>query len=368
MSLVKQQTAIPFVFMRGGTSRGPYFRQNDLPKDRAILSKVLIAALGSGDPNNIDGLGGGTAVTTKVAILSLSDDPAADIDYLFAQVSVDDCIVDYAPTCGNILVGVGPAAIELGLISPKENTTSIRIRAVNTGALVEAVVQTPGGEVSYDGDMKLDGVNRAAAPVELNFFEIVGSKTGELLPTGQAINVIEGIEVSCVDVAVPMMIARASDFGIIGTESRLELDQMPELFSKIESFRLKAGKLMGLGDVTKSVVPKVGLISKPQSGGHFEARYFMPWSTHPSMAVTGSLCLASSALVSGTIFNGITKAVENSPETVRIEHPIGYIDVLISFTRDINRLNLNKAGVARTARLIAQGEVLVPRDVWNGKC
>lgn len=360
------QTAIPFLFMRGGTSRGPYFKRSDLPQDQDALSEVLIAAVGAGNPRNIDGLGGGNAVTTKVAVLSVSDDPAADVDYFFAQVAVEERLVDYGPTCGNILVGVGPAAIEMGLVTAKRDVTSVRIRAVNTGALVEAEVQTPGGVVSYEGNVAVDGVPGTAAPVALNFMEVVGSRSGAMFPTGNAMDVIDGVEVTCIDVAMPMMIARAADFGVTGHESQDRLDAMPDLFQRIEVLRLKAGTLMGFGDVTKSVIPKVGLIAPPQAGGHFAARYFMPWTTHPTLAVTGSQCLAACALAPGTVAAGITKPVETSPEVMQIEHPMGQMDVRVNFDRSGDTLEFTSAGVTRTARMIAKGEVMIPSTVWSG--
>jgi 4-oxalomesaconate tautomerase len=255
------QTPIPFLFLRGGTSRGPYFRRADLPEDRETLSEVLMAVVGAGNPRNIDGLGGGNAVTTKVAMLSRSNDPAADVDYFFAQVAVEKREVDYAPTCGNILVGVGPAAIEMGLVKALDGVTPVRIRAVNTGALVEAEVQTPGGRVEYTGVTAIDGVPGTAAPVALNFMDVVGSRTGAMFPTGRPRDVIDGIEVSLVDVAMPMMIARAADLGISGYETQDDLDADKALFARMEALRLKAGVLMGLGDVSKSVVPKIGLIA-----------------------------------------------------------------------------------------------------------
>ena len=367
MSAAHRQTAVPFLFMRGGTSRGPYFNQSDLPDDRDRLSQVLIAAVGAGNPRNIDGLGGGSAVTTKVAILNASDDPLADVDYFFAQVAVEEELVDYGPTCGNILVGVGPAALEMGLVKPTGDLTTVRIRAVNTGALVEALVQTPDGIVNYCGDVAIDGVNGTAAPVALNFMDVVGSRTGEFFPSGKPIDVIDGIQVSCVDVAMPMMIARAQDLGITGYESQAQLDAMPDLFARIESLRLRAGQLMGFGDVAKSVVPKVGLIAPPRQGGHFSARYFMPWTTHPTLAVTGSQCLSACALAPGTIAEGVAKPIAASPEVVQIEHPMGMMDVSVTFNRDKNGFTFHSAGVTRTARMIARGEVMIPTQIWSGK-
>ncbi len=357
--------AIPFHFMRGGTSRGPYFRRSDLPEDEAILSKILVKAVGSGHPNNIDGLGGGVAVTTKVAMLSPSSEAGVDVDYFFGQVAVDKDQVDYKPTCGNILVGVGPAAIEMGLVEAGDPETVVRIRAVNTGALVSAVVQTPGGEVRYDGDTAIDGVAGTAAPVALNFLDVVGSKTGAMFPTGSKIDVIDGIEVSCVDVAMPMMIARASDFGITGYEDKATLDADTELFARMESVRLRAGVLMGMGDVTQSVTPKIGLIAAPRNGGHFAVRYFMPWSTHPTLAVTGSQCLAACALAPGTVAEGLVSQIGASPAVVRIEHPTGQLEVTVAYDLNGDTLEFHSAGLVRTARLIARGEVIMPASVLS---
>ncbi len=354
------QTAIPFHFLRGGTSRGPYFHRSDLPDDRDALSEVLIAVVGAGNPRNIDGLGGGNAVTTKVAMLSRSDDPRADVDYFFAQVAVEERLVDYGPTCGNILVGVGPAAIEMGLVPVAGDETTVRIRAVNTGALIEAVVQTPGGAVRYEGDVAIDGVPGSAAPVRLNFLDVVGARCGSMLPTGHARETIEGIGVTCMDVAMPMVIARAADLGITGTETQTELDADKGLFERMEPIRLEAGKRMGLGDVAKSVMPKIGLLSEARGGGHFSARYFMPWSCHPTLAVTGSQCLAACALAPGTVAEGMVRPIEASPAVVRIEHPMGEMEVTVDYARDDDGFRFNSAGVIRTARLIARGEVLVP--------
>lgn len=355
-----KQTAIPFHFMRGGTSRGPYFLRSDLPEDRDVLSDVLIAVVGAGNPRNIDGLGGGNAVTTKVAMLSHSGDTDADVDYFFAQVAVEKRLVDYAPTCGNILVGVGPAAIEMGLVPVTGDETRVRIRSVNTGALVEAIVQTPDGAVRYDGDVTVDGVPGTAAPVALNFMDVVGSRTGKMFPTGKVRETIDGVDVTCIDVAMPMVIGRAADLGISGHESQVELDENKALFERMEAMRLEAGRRMGFGDVAKSVTPKIGLIAEPRAGGHITARYFMPWTTHPTMAVTGSQCLAACALAPGTVAEGLARKAEASPAVMSIEHPMGAMEVTVDYARDAEGLQFKSAGLVRTARLIARGEVMVP--------
>ncbi|MEO0914251.1 MAG: PrpF domain-containing protein, partial [Pseudomonadota bacterium] len=276
------QTAIPFLFMRGGSSRGPYLNRADLPEDRETLAEVLIAMVGSGHPLNIDGIGGGAAVTTKVAMLSPSQDPAADVDYFFAQVSVEDRLVDFKPTCGNILSGVGPAALEMGLVPAEDGETVVNILATNTGARVAAKVQTPGRRVSYSGDAAIDGVPGTAAPVALQFMDTVGGATGAFLPTGQAQDVIQGIPVTCMDVAMPMVIARAADFGLTGAETPAKIDAMADFYARMEALRIEAGARMGLGDVSKSVMPKVGLLAPARAGGTIGTRYFMPWKCHPT--------------------------------------------------------------------------------------
>lgn len=359
------QTAIPYIFMRGGTSRGPYFRRSDLPEDLETLADVLVAALGAGQAINIDGIGGGTAVTTKVAMLSVSEDDWADIDYFFAQVSVEEKLVDFKPTCGNILSGVAPAAIEMGLFNPQGDETEIRIRAVNTGARVIAKVQTPGGELVYEGDAEIAGVPGQSAPVQLSFMGVVGSATGAFLPTGNLRDTVQGIELTCMDVAMPMVIAQATEFGLTGYESADELDANRDFFDRMEAVRIEAGKLMGMGDVSKSVTPKFGLFAPAKEGGTVAVRYFMPWKTHPTMAVTGAQCMASCALTPGTVADGLLARPEASPAGVVLEHASGKIDVLVDFSND-GDFNVNSAGLVRTARKLADGHVYVPESVWNG--
>ena len=360
------QTAIPFLFMRGGTSRGPYLNRADVPEDLDTLAEVLIAMVGSGHPLNIDGIGGGAAVTTKVAMLARSDHDWADIDYFFAQVSVEDRLVDFKPTCGNILSGVGPAAIEMGLIKAQDGETSVRIHAVNTGAKVAAIVQTPGGAVSYDGDAQIDGVPGTSAPVALQFMETVGGVTGAFLPTGNLIDTIDGIDVTCMDVAMPMVIAKAESFGLTGYESAAELDANAAYFERMEALRLKAGALMGMGDVSKSVTPKFGLLAPARQGGTIATRYFMPWNCHPTMAVTGAQCLASCVLTPGTVAQGMAGLTNEMPAKITLEHASGAIDVVVDYENTDTGFKIISAGLVRTARKLAAGEVFIPADIWVG--
>ena len=360
------QTGIPFLFMRGGSSRGPYMRASDLPEDRETLAKVLISMIGAGHPLNIDGIGGGAAVTTKVAILSPSEDAWADVDYFFAQVSVEEEMVDFKPTCGNILVGVGPAALEMGIVPIQGEETTLRIRAVNTGARVETTVKTPGGAVSYTGDASIDGVPGTSAAIALQFMDTVGGATGSMFPTGSTIDTVNGIDVSCVDVAMPMVIARAKDFGVTGYETREELDANTDLMARIEEVRLIAGEKMGMGDVSQSVTPKFGLLAPPNKGGVAAVRYFMPWKCHPTLAVTGSQCLAACLLSPGTVSDAIIDAPIAGPATLTLEHPMGLMDVVVDFQITNSGIELRSAGLVRTARKLAEGTVFVPQDVWSG--
>jgi 4-oxalomesaconate tautomerase len=367
--MMSDQRAIPFVMMRGGTSRGPYMRRSDLPEDQDTLAQVLIAMMGGGHPQNIDGLGGGTPVSTKTAMLSRSAEPGVDIDYFFAQVAVDRRAVDFAPTCGNILSGVGPAAVELGLVLAVDGKMQLRIRLLNTGAMADALFEVRNGAPVYGGAQRIDGVPGTAAPVALRFRDTIGSRTGSLLPTGNARDRIGGIEVTCIDVAMPMVIARAEDLGVTGYESRDELDADSGFFARIEAIRREAGPKMGLGDVADKVVPKFGIVAPPAGDGAAAARYFMPWKTHPTMAVTGSQCLASCLMLPGSVAEGIAVLPEGAgrgsdPFVVRLEHPGGSIDVEMECRVSNSGLDLRSAGIMRTARLLARGEVMVPAEIW----
>lgn len=360
------QTEIPFVFMRGGTSRGPYMDRAHLPEDLETLAEVLIAIVGSGHPLNIDGMGGGAAVTTKVAMLSRSEDDWADVDYFFAQVSVEDRLVDFKPTCGNILTGVGPAAIEMGLVTARDGVTPVNIRAVNTEARVAAIVQTPDAQVSYQGTAQIDGVPGTSAPVALQFMETVGGLTGAFLPTGNLIDTIDDIDVTCMDVAMPMVIAKATSFDLTGYETVAELDENTEFYARMEGVRLKAGALMGMGDVTRSVTPKFGLLAPAVQGGTIATRYFMPWKCHPTMAVTGAQCLASCVLTPGTVAEGLAAKPNEVPAKIVLEHASGTIDVVVDYAQTDTGFSINSAGLVRTARKLAAGSVFVPASIWIG--
>ncbi|PZW50974.1 hypothetical protein C8P66_101190 [Humitalea rosea] len=357
------QTAIPVRFMRGGTSRGPFFLASDLPPDREGMSRVLLAVMGSPDARQINGIGGATTLTSKVAIISLAKPgEAQQVDYLFAQVSVDTAVVDFGPTCGNMLSGIGPFAIETGLVPAEAGETKVRIRAVNTGALVEAVVQTPGGRVTYAGETAIAGVPGTAAPIVLNFADAVGGATGRLMPTGKPMDMIEGVAVTCLDVAMPVVIARAADFGKTGRESAKELDADRDFMARIEVVRRAASLAMGMGDAAGKVMPKFAMLAAPASpDGTIAARYFTPLACHEAMAVTGGICIGSACVLPGTVAGGLARIKGGAREMVVIEHPTGSMEAVITTGTDADgAMTIEGGGTLRTARLLMAGEVYVP--------
>lgn len=355
-----EQIAIPAVFMRGGTSKGPYFLRRDLPDDPHAMSRVLLAVMGSPDARQIDGIGGATPLTSKVCIVSRSDHPQAQVDYLFAQVSLDRDFVDYGPTCGNMLAGIGPFAIESGLVAAADGETRVLIHAVNTGALIEAVVQTPGGQVEYAGDCAIDGVPGSAAPILLNFMNIVGGKTGALFPAGGPLTEVDGIEVTCIDVAVPMVLARARDMAIAGDEPAAKLTANGDLMERMEAIRRTASQRMGLGDPTGRVIPKFGILSTARGGGTITSRYFTPVTCHEAHAVSGAICVASACLLPGTVAAEISGAQCTGRDRILIEHPAGVFGAVIETTQSGERVDIVSGGVLRTARQLMAGEVYAP--------
>ncbi len=356
--------AIPCLYMRGGTSRGPYFLGADLPADTATRDRVLLAVMGSPDLRQIDGIGGADTLTSKVAIVSPSEHPGVDVDYLFAQVSIDKAFVDTAPSCGNMLAGVGPFAIERGLIEPSPGDTRVRILNVNTQSRIEAVVQTPNGRVEYEGAQSIDGVPGSAAPIFLNFSEIVGSKCGALFPTRTALEQIDGVDVSCIDVAMPMMMLAARDIGLSGYETT-EIADDKNLLARLERIRLEAGKRMGLGDVSKLVIPKVALLAPPRAGGVISSRYLTPHHLHAAHAVTGGICVGACALLKGTVGAPLADGGAVRGGVVRIEHPSGCLDVRLGLTGTAEKPHIASAGVVRTARKIMDGRVFIPSGIWD---
>lgn len=360
-------TTIPCLLMRGGTSKGPFFLADDLPDDPSLRNEVLLSVMGSPDLRQIDGIGGGDSLTSKVAIVSRSQRPGIDVEYLFAQVSVGQRSVDTTPNCGNMLSGVGPFSIEKGLVPASDPVTTVRIFNVNTGKVIEALVPTPTGEVTYEGDVHIDGVPGGAAGIVLNFLDAAGAKTGKLLPTGNTQDRVNGIPVSCVDFSTPIVFVAAEDVGKTGHESKAELDADHELLSRLESLRLEAGKRMGMGDVSQSVLPKIVLLAKPAKGGSISSRYFVPWNCHAAHAVTGALCVAAASLIPGTVAAQLVERDPSHPNRITIEHPSGQLEIQVATESDLGEAApaIRSVGVVRTARPLFSGQVLIPASVWK---
>lgn len=362
---MSSMVGVPCLYMRGGTSKGPYFKLDDMPKDLEIRDRFLLAAMGSPDLRQIDGLGGADTLTSKVAVVGKSARPGVDVDYHFCQVDIAKPLVDTNPSCGNMLSGVAPFAIESGMVKAQDGETRVVIYDVNTKMKIEAVIQTPGGVVNYSGDAKIDGVPGTAAPIILNFMDIVGAKSGKMLPSGHAIEKIDGIDVSLVDVCMPMMMLRATDLGLTGYEGRKEIDGNKELLARIEKIRLEAGRRMTYGDVSDKVIPKVGLLSPPRDPmGTITSRYLTPHALHAAHAVTGACCVATACAIEGSVAAELARMPAGNPRTIWIEHPTGMVDIRLETKGSGMNLDV-VCGVLRTARPIMRGEVLVPKSVFE---
>ncbi|MDH3264665.1 MAG: 4-oxalomesaconate tautomerase [Paracoccaceae bacterium] len=343
---------IPCLWMRGGTSKGAYFLGHDLPADPKARDDLLLRVMGSPDPRQIDGIGGADPLTSKVAVLSPPSRPDADVDYLFLQVFVDQPLVSDAQGCGNILAGVGPAAIERGLVPAAGEVTPVRIHMLNTGEVAVAQVQTPDGRVSYKGAAAIDGVPGTHAAVPLMFQNIAGSMCGALLPTGNAVDRFGGVDCTLIDNGMPCVVMRASDFGIAGTETREALDADAALKARLEAIRLEAGPMMNLGDVAEKSVPKMTLVSPPRAGGTVGTRSFIPHRCHATIGVFAAVSVATACTLEGSP----AAAAAVLPEDGRflIEHPTGAAEVLIE--RDAAGA-VTSAGTLRTARKLFDGRV-----------
>lgn len=360
------QTAIPCTLMRGGTSKGPFFLAAHLPTDTATRDRVLLAALGSPDARQIDGLGGADSLTSKVAIVGPPTRPDVDVDYLFLQVMVNEPRVDASQNCGNMLAGIGPFAIEQGLVQATGEVTRVRIHMVNTATVAVANVQTPGGRVRYDGDARIDGVPGTAAPIRIDFLDIAGGSCGALLPSGNVRDTIAGIEVTMIDNGMPVVVIRASDFGKTGQETPAELEADAALKARVETIRLAAGTLMNLGDVTKKTVPKMCLVSTPKNGGVIATRNFIPHVVHKAIGVFGAVSVATACALPGSLAAEIAGAAEYGPRSFEIEHPTGFFTVEMEVAWSPTGPRVERSALLRTARAIMRGEVFVPGDIWKG--
>jgi 4-oxalomesaconate tautomerase len=359
-------TAIACTVMRGGTSKGLYFQAKDLPADVGMRDRVLLAAMGSPDVRQIDGMGGAHPLTSKVAVISPSVRDDADVDYLFLQVVVDKAQVSDSQNCGNILAGVGPFAIENGLVPVAGATTPVRIHMVNTGGIALAHVPTPNGFVEYGGDARIDGVPGTAAAIPIDFLDVAGSSCGSLLPTGNAVDVVDGIEVTCIDNGMPVVILRAEDVGQRGDESPERLEADATLKRRIESLRVALGPRMSLGDVTTKTVPKVCLVSPPRQGGSITTRMFIPHRVHESIGVLGAVSVATACVVPGSVAASVARASgAGGSTTLDIEHPTGFFTVEMDVEGAGADLVVKRSALIRTARKLMRGEVFVPGQVWR---
>lgn len=381
-------TAVACTLMRGGTSKGPFFLARNLPSSTEVRDRVLLAIMGSPDIRQIDGLGGADSLTSKVAIVGPSTRPDADVDYLFLQVVVNEPRVDGSQNCGNMLAGVAPFAIENGLVPITGDRTRVRIHMVNTSSIAVAEIHTPNGRVQYSGDASIDGVPGTAAPILLDFLDIAGSSCGALLPTGNAVDVIEGVEATLIDNGMPVVVMRAADLGKTGAESPADLEADKALKARVEAIRLEAGRRMNLGDVTRKTVPKMCLISPPQNGGAIATRNFIPHTVHKAIGVFGAVSVATACVVPGSVTTNIARVrgandgtgvsgtnngiggagtATGGSRRLDVEHPTGFFTVEMDVEPDGTGIKVQRAALLRTARKIMSGEAYVDDAIWASK-
>ena len=341
------------MLMRGGTSKGIYLMSEDIPKDIGERDRWLLSIMGSPDARQIDGVGGANPLTSKVAIIDKSKRHGCDIDYLFLQVSVDQAVVSDAQNCGNILAGVAPFAIERGLVPVAQEETDVVIFMENTGQLAKVTVQTPRGNVIYSGLAEIDGVPGSAAPVPVEFQDTAGSLCGALLPTGNEIDIVDGLPVTMIDNGMPVVTIRAADLGVSGYEACTQLEENDQLRARLEKLRLSCGKLMNLGDVANKTVPKMTLISPPKNGGAINTRTFIPHRCHASIGVLGAVSVASASLLKGSTVHALADIPNGHPKPLAIEHPAGQTTIVVQMDED----TIVSSAVLRTARKLFDGLV-----------
>ena len=369
------QTAVPCLLMRGGTSKGPFFKSSDLPSDPVLRDRVLLAAMGSPDPRQIDGLGGAHPLTSKVGIVAPGSAPGVDLDFLFAQLQPDKDTVDTTPNCGNMLAAVVPFALETGLAAVQGDHTTLRVLTLNTGMQCDITVDTRGGAVQYAGDARIDGAPGRAAPITIHFLDTAGSVCAGLLPTGKLrdrISVaLEGdqtwqLDITCIDNGMPLIMLNAIDAGCTGYESVEQLNADVPLKARLEALRLQASVLMDLGDVSKKNYPKMTLIAPPREGGTLATRSFIPHVCHDAIGVLAAVTVATACVLRGSVCEGIAQiAVSGDSCLVSVEHPSGEFSVDLGLDPD-NPQNVTRAALLRTARLLMRGEVMVPSALWPG--
>lgn len=356
------QIAVPCMLIRGGTSKGAYFLADDLPADKDARDAFLLAVMGSPDKRQVDGLGGAHPLTSKVAIVSRSDAPGCDIDFLFAQVGIESASVDTTPNCGNILSGIGPFALARGLVRADGASTTIRVRTLNTGTIADLRFATVGGAAEAEGNARIDGVPGTSAAIDIGFLEAAGSVCGALLPTGNVVDMVDGVPCTLIDNGMPVIVLRAADVGRSGHESRESLQNDGELKRRIERIRLAAGPLMNLGDVTNKVVPKIALVSRPASGS-IATRSFIPHECHASIGVFAAVTVATAAVLPGSPAASVAVLPGGRERTISVEHPTGEFTVTLTVGGTSAKPVIERAGLLRTARILMDGSAFVPTSV-----
>jgi 4-oxalomesaconate tautomerase len=360
--MLDRQVPIPCALMRGGTSKGAYFLAEDLPQSEAERDALLLSIMGSPDPTQIDGVGGGHPLRSKVAIVRRSREEGIDVDFLFAQVSVERASVDTSPNCGNILAGVGPFAIERNLVQASDGTTRVRVRILNTGSVADLDVETPGGVVAYSGTAEIAGVPGTGSPIRVGFRAVEGSVCGSLLPTGRALDEVEGVPVTCIDNGMPVVVVAARSLGRTGLESVDQLNNDSELKGRLESIRRAAGVLMNLGDVSGRVVPKMSMVAPAANGGCVLTRNFIPKVCHTAIGVFAAVSVASACVLPGSITEGIANVTGEERQLLSVEHPTGEFTVHLDVDRSGAIPRFRSVGLLRTARMLFDGTVFAHRN------
>lgn len=357
--------AISCTLMRGGTSKGLFFAAADLPANATDRDRVLLAAMGSPDVRQIDGVGGAHPLTSKVAVLSRSRRDDADVDYLFLQVSVDKAEVSDSQNCGNLLAAVGPWSIENGWVSIAGDVTDVRVHMVNTKSLAVARVDTRGGAVQYEGSTRIDGVPGSAAPIALEFLDVAGSSCGSLLPTGAVTDRVDDLEITCIDNGMPVIIVLGRDLSLTGDESPAQIEANATLRERIEALRLAVGPRMNLGDVTKKTVPKICLVGPPRAGGVIATATFIPHRVHEAIGVLGAVSVATACAIPGSVAYKAAKRSPAAGSRIDVEHPSGFFSVDVDVDVRGREISVRRASLMRTARKLLRGDVFVPEAAWK---
>ena len=359
------QTGIRCMLIRGGTSKAAYFLADDLPSAPHSRDPILLAAMGSPDPRQIDGLGGAHPLTSKVAIVSRSTLPDCHVDFLFAEIGVDRAAVDTRLSCSNILAGVGPFAIERGLVEAEDGQTRVKVHTLNTGTFAELLVETPGGRVQYEGAARIDGVPGTAAPIAVEFLSMAGSLGGVLLPTGNAVDRMAGVDCTLIDDGTPLAIIAAADLGRSGHEPPEQLEEDARLKTRLEEILQAAGPLMKQGDLSGQAVPTIVLVAPAAARGHIAVRSFTPQGCQASIGVFAAITVARAAGATSSPAANAARLLDGRIKVVTVEHPSGAFSVRLEVGGPPDKPAVERAGLIRTARLLFDGMVFVPGGAYG---